>query len=40
LIVACSELSIISDDLGPGIKLYDASQVLAEGIVCMAKGVG
>jgi len=38
LIVACTELSIISHAIDTGVKLYDASQVLAEGIVRMARG--
>lgn len=37
LIVACTELSIISDAIEDDIKLYDASQILAENIVRMAK---
>ncbi|MBW2615700.1 MAG: amino acid racemase [Deltaproteobacteria bacterium] len=40
LIVACTELSIICDGLDAGVKVYDASQVLAESIVRMAKGRG
>jgi len=40
LIVACTELSIICDGLDAGVKVYDSSQVLAEGIVRMAKGRG
>jgi aspartate racemase len=40
LIIACTELSIISDGLDVGVKVYDASQMLAESIVRMAKGCG
>ena len=40
LIVGCTELSIICDGLDAGVKVYDASQVLAESIVRMAKGRG
>jgi len=38
LIVACTELSIISDSIDVEIPVYDASQVLAEGIVRIVKG--
>jgi len=38
LIVACTELSIISDSIDVEVPIYDASQVLAEGIVRVVKG--
>ena len=38
LIVACTELSIISDSIDVEMPIYDASQVLAEGIVRIVKG--
>lgn len=38
LIVACTELSIISDSINVEVPIYDASQVLAEGIVRIVKG--
>jgi len=38
LIVACTELSIISDSIDVEMPVYDASQVLAEGIVRIVKG--
>ena len=38
LIVACTELSIISDSIDVEVPIYDASQVLAEGIVRIVKG--
>ena len=38
LIVACTELSIISDSIDVAVPVYDASQVLAEGIVRIVKG--
>ncbi len=37
LIIACTELSVIAGSLDAGPKVYDASQVLAETIVRMAK---
>lgn len=37
LIVACTELSVIGHALDPGIRIYDASQVLAEEIVKQAR---
>jgi aspartate racemase len=38
LIVACTELSVIADDLKMKAEVFDASQVLAEAIVHTAKG--
>ena len=38
LIVACTELSIISGSIDVAAPIYDASQVLAEGIVSIVKG--
>jgi len=38
LIVACTELSIISDCIDVQVPIYDAAQVLAEGIVRIVKG--
>ena len=38
VVVACTELSIISDTLDIPVKLYDSTQELAERIVKMAKG--
>ncbi len=37
LILACTELSLIGEDLDSNIRIYDASQVLAEEIVRQAK---
>jgi aspartate racemase len=37
LLVACTELSLLSDSLSPSVRLYDTAQVLAEGIVRAAK---
>ena len=38
VIVACTELSIISDSIDVEVPVYDASQVLAEGVVRIVKG--
>ena len=38
LIVACTELSIISDSIDVEVPVYDASQVLAERVVRIVKG--
>ncbi|OMH36195.1 aspartate/glutamate racemase family protein [Motiliproteus sp. MSK22-1] len=38
LIVACTELSVLADELQTSLPVYDASQVLAEVIVRTAKG--
>ena len=40
LVIACTELSVISDALPPVVTIYDASQVLAEAIVRLAKQEG
>jgi aspartate racemase len=40
LIVGCTELSVISDGIDAGVKVYDSSQLLAENIVREAKGRG
>ena len=37
LILACTELSLIGEDLDSNLRIYDASQVLAEEIVKQAK---
>lgn len=37
LVLACTELSLIGEDLDSNIRIYDASQVLAEEIVRQAK---
>jgi len=37
LIVACTELSLITDALDPGLKVYDSAQILAETVVRIAK---
>lgn len=37
LIIACTELSLIADALDPILPVYDSAQVLAEGIVRLAK---
>ncbi|MBI5584781.1 MAG: aspartate/glutamate racemase family protein [Deltaproteobacteria bacterium] len=40
LIVACTELSLLSGDLAPAVPIYDTAQVLAEAIVRTAKDKG
>jgi len=40
LLVACTELSIIQSQIQPQVRLYDASQILAEAIVSTVKGQG
>lgn len=40
LIIACTELSLISDTLEPEAKLYDSAQILAEVVVRKAKEEG
>ena len=37
LIVACTELSLITDALDPELKVYDSAQILAEAVVRIAK---
>ena len=37
LIIACTELSLLTETLAPAVRLYDTAQILAEGIVRAAK---